>query len=121
MCMSRSLLYQAGPVPQEAAKAITIVRGVQNGMPEVEQDIAIDGRANFAPSDERGIAFTRTLQQVLRIVYLTPETGVNSGGFFPNGVNGGLASTYGDARGPNIAQVLSIGAGRGGVPDPCRS
>jgi hypothetical protein len=45
------------------------------------------------PSDERGIAFTRTPEQVLQIVYLTSDTGVSSGGFFPNGVNGALDST----------------------------
>ena len=44
-------------------------------------------------SDERGIAFTQTPEQVLQIVYLTPDTGVSSGGFFPDGVNGALAST----------------------------
>jgi len=45
------------------------------------------------PSDERGIAFSRTPQQVLQIVYVTPETGVSGGGFYPNGVNGDLATT----------------------------
>src|SRR5215212_8674247 len=93
MGMARSLLYQAGPTAQQAANAITVARGVLNGMPEIEQGIEVDGRANFVPSDERGIAFTRTPQQVLQIVYLTPETGVSSGGFFPNGVNGDLATT----------------------------
>jgi hypothetical protein len=93
MGMARSLLYQAGPTAQQAANAITVARGVLNGMPEIEQGIEVDGRANFVPSDERGIAFTRTPQQVLQIVYLTPETGVSSGGFFPDGVNGALAST----------------------------
>jgi len=93
MGMARSLLYQAGPTAQQAANAITVARGVLNDMSEIEQGIAIDGRANFVPSDERGIAFTRTPEQVLQIVYLTPETGVSSGGFFPNGVNGALAST----------------------------
>jgi hypothetical protein len=93
MGMARSQLYQAGPTAQEAANAITVARGTLNGMPEIEQGVEVDGRANFVPSDERGIAFTRTPQQVLQIVYLTPETGVTSGGFFPNGVNGALAST----------------------------
>jgi Ferritin-like domain len=93
MGMARSLLYQAGPTAQQAANAITVARGVLNDMPEIEQGIAIDGQANFVPSDEQGIAFTRTPEQVLQIVYLTPETGVSSGGFFPNGVNGDLAST----------------------------
>ena len=93
MGMARSLLYQAGPTARQAANAITVARGVLNGMPEIEQGIEVDGHANFVPSDERGIAFTRTPQQVLQIVYLTPETGVSSGGFFPDGANGDLAST----------------------------
>jgi hypothetical protein len=93
MGMARSLLYQAGPTFQQAANAITVARGVLNGMPEIEQGIEVDGHANVVPSDERGIAFTRTPQQVLQIVYVTPETGVSSGGFFPNGVNGDLTST----------------------------
>jgi hypothetical protein len=93
MGMARSHLYEAGPTAQQAANAITVARGTLNGMPEIEQGVVVDGRANFVPSDERGIAFTRTPQQVLQIVYLTPDTGVGSGGFFPNGVNGALAST----------------------------
>jgi hypothetical protein len=93
MGMARSQLYQAGPTAQEAANAITLARGTLNGMPEIEQGVVVDGRANVVPSDERGIAFTRTPQQVLQIVYLTPEPGVSQGGFYPNGVNGALAST----------------------------
>jgi hypothetical protein len=93
MGMARSLLFLAGPTAQQAANAVTAARGTLNGMPEIEQGIAVEGRANFVPSDERGIAFTRTPEQVLQIVYLTPETGVTSGGFFPDGVNGDLAST----------------------------
>jgi len=93
MGMARSLLYQAGEVAQQAANAITVARGELNGMPEIEQGIAVDGRANVVPSDERGVAFSRTPEQILQIVYLTPEAGVSSGGFFPNGVNGDIAST----------------------------
>jgi hypothetical protein len=93
MGMARSLLFLAGQTAQQAVNAITVARGELNGMPEIEQGIAVEGRANVVPSDERGIAFTRTPEQVLQIVYLTPETGVSSGGFFPDGVNGDLAST----------------------------
>jgi hypothetical protein len=93
MGMARSQLYQAGPTARQAANAITDARGTLNGMPEIEQGIEVNGHANFVPSDERGIVFTRTPQQVLQIVYLTPETGVSSGGFFPNGVNGDIVST----------------------------
>jgi hypothetical protein len=93
MGMARSLLYEAGPTAQQAANAITIARGKLNGMPEIEQGIVVAGHANFVPSDDRGIAFTRTPQQVLQIVYLTPEKGVSKGGFFPSGVNGAITST----------------------------
>ena len=93
MGMARSHLYLAGPTAQQAANAITVARGKLNAKPEIEQGIEVDGHANFVPSDERGIAFSRTPQQVLQIVYLTPDTGVSSGGFFPDGVNGDLAST----------------------------
>jgi hypothetical protein len=93
MGMARSQLYEAGEAAIAAANAITVARGVLNGMPEIEQGIEIEEHANFVPSDERGIAFSRTPQQVLQIVYLTPETGVSSGGFYPDGVNGALATT----------------------------
>lgn len=39
------------------------------------------------------IAFTRTPQEVLRIVYLTDQAGVSKGGFYPNGMNGAIKST----------------------------
>ena len=35
-----------------------------------------------------GIAFGRTPQQVLRIVYLTSKDGVTGGGFYPKGMKG---------------------------------
>lgn len=34
-----------------------------------------------------GMVFSRTPQQVLRIVYLTDRAGVSGGGIFPNGMN----------------------------------
>jgi hypothetical protein len=93
MGMARSQLYQAGPTAQQAANAVTLARATLNGDPTIEQGVVVDGRANFVPSDERGIVFSRTPQQVLQIAYLTSETGITSGGFYPNGVNGAIAST----------------------------
>jgi len=93
MGMARSQLYQAGPTAQQAANAITVARATLNGDPSIEQGVVVDGHANFVPSDDRGIAFTRTPQQVLQIAYLTSETGVTSGGFYPDGVNGTIRST----------------------------
>jgi Ferritin-like domain len=47
----------------------------------------------YFPTDSNGLAITRTPSQVLMIVYHTMSTGVTSGGFFPNGLNGNIKST----------------------------
>ena len=43
--------------------------------------------SNFVPTDASGIAYSRTAQQVLNVVYLS-KAQATMGGFFPNGVNG---------------------------------
>ena len=48
--------------------------------------------SNFAPTDANGIAFGRTAQQVLNVVYLNRNQ-VTMGGFFPNGVNGTIRTS----------------------------
>jgi hypothetical protein len=47
-----------------------------------DQGIQMDGMANFVPSTPDAIAFTRTPQEVLRIVYLTDQADVSKGGFY---------------------------------------
>lgn len=50
--------------------------------------------SNFVPTDPNGIAFGRTAQQVLNIVYLnTANAAATMGGFFPAGVNGGIRAS----------------------------
>jgi hypothetical protein len=49
--------------------------------------------ANIIPDDANGLAFSRTISEVLRILYLTPLLGQTSGGFFPEGVNGEFETT----------------------------
>lgn len=49
--------------------------------------------SSSVPSTADGIAFSRTPQQVLRIVYLSDKAGVTSGGLFPKGMKGTLRST----------------------------
>jgi hypothetical protein len=93
MGMARSQLFVAGTEARKAANAITAARGKLNGKPEIEQGIEVNGKANVVPSNDEAIAFSRTPQQVLQIAYLTPNTGVSRGGFFPNGVNGNVATT----------------------------
>jgi len=93
MGMARSHLFEAGQAAISAANAITVARGKLNGKPEIEQGIEVNGHANFVPSDDNGVAFSRTPQEVLQIAYVTPNTGVSSGGFFPDGFNGELKTT----------------------------
>ena len=72
MGMARSQLYMMGEKAWDAANAISDARNKIDGTPEKEdQGIRIDGKANFVPSTADAIAFHRTPQQVLHIVYLT--------------------------------------------------
>ncbi len=48
--------------------------------------------SNIVPLDQNGIAFSRSPQQVLNIVYLNRAT-ATLGGFFPAGVNGTLRAS----------------------------
>lgn len=93
MGMVRSQLYTMGETAQRAANAISGARDKLDGAKDLDQGIVRNGKANIVPSDENGIAFGRTPQQVLRIVYLTGNTDVKGGGFYPNGMNGKLQVT----------------------------
>jgi hypothetical protein len=93
MGMARSQLYRMGEAAQKAANSISKARDKLDGGADLDQGIVRDGKANFVPSDANGIAFTRTPQQVLRIVYLTDKDGVAGGGFYPKGMNGTLQVT----------------------------
>ncbi len=101
----RTVLYARGiEQPQlqliEASIAISDARDSLDGPTDLDQGVAlVDGQgnilrasdgtplANIVPTDENGLAFSRTPGQVLNIVYLTPQS-TTSGGFFPNGTNG---------------------------------
>ena len=55
---------------------------------------ATAGAASASSSTPAGFAFTRTTSQVLQILYGTAGViGTTKGGFFPNGLNGLIAST----------------------------
>lgn len=58
---------------------------------DLDQGIAPDasGASNIVPLDANGIAYSRSPDDVLNIVYLTPNA-ASQGGFFPAGVNGSL-------------------------------
>jgi hypothetical protein len=93
MGMARALLYRMGTAARNAANAISDARDRLDGPTDLDQGIEVNGRANFVPSDGDAKAFSRTPQQVLRIVYLTDQPGVSGGGLFPSGMNGALRTT----------------------------
>ena len=89
----RSALFERGLQPQ--AGKISWARDSLDGKTMLDQGLYLDGRANIVPTDENGIAFSRTPGQVLNIAYLNPAA-VSKGGFFPTGVNGDV--TMSDAN-----------------------
>jgi hypothetical protein len=93
MGMARSQLYAMGEKAQKAANAISAARDKLDGPGDKDQGIARNGKANFVPANSDAIAFHRTPEEVLRIVYLTDRAGVSSGGFYPKGMNGTITST----------------------------
>jgi hypothetical protein len=93
MGMARSQLYEMGEEAWKAANALSDARDKLDGNGDKDQGIRVDGKANIVPSNSDGIAFRRTPQEVLHIVYLTEQSGASKGGFYPNGMNGTLKST----------------------------
>jgi len=70
-------------------RAISDLRDAADGPGDMDQGILNDnGEVNIVPTDGNGIAFSRTAQQVLNIVYLSGNG--TPGGFFPNGLNGAI-------------------------------
>ena len=92
MGMARSQLYMMGEKAWTVANAISEARDKVGGRGK-DQGIRMNGKANFVPSTPDAIAFRRTPQEVLHIVYLTDQTGVSKGGFYPDGMNGAIRST----------------------------
>ncbi len=82
----RTTLFARGLAAQ--ANAISDARDSLDGATDLDQGITAGGVSNIVPTDANGIAFSRSTQQVLNIVYLSP-TGA-PGGFFPAGMNGGI-------------------------------
>jgi rubrerythrin len=89
----RTVLYSKGlATPSLRSSADSIAKARDSLDNSKSQDQGITGSAdmsNIVPLDENGIAYSRTPDDVLNIVYLTKEA-ANRGGFFPSGVNGNI-------------------------------
>ncbi|WP_263373250.1 ferritin-like domain-containing protein [Granulicella aggregans] len=73
-----------------AANQISVLRGTLGGGNETTLSI----NSIVAASSANAIAFARTTDEVLHIVYgAAPAAGVKSGAFFPNGLNGNISVT----------------------------
>ncbi|MFC3690923.1 ferritin-like domain-containing protein [Chenggangzhangella methanolivorans] len=81
----RTQLYSLGLFKE--ARAISDARDSLDGDSDLDQGIGNAKVANLVPTDENGIAYSRSVPQVRSIVFLGGE---NKGGFFPNGLNGAL-------------------------------
>lgn len=80
----RANLYADGFYRQ--AQAISDARDSLDGPSDLDQGIGDANTSNLVPSTAGGLAFARTTQQVLSVLYLNANAQPN--GFFPNGLNG---------------------------------
>ena len=91
----RAALYQAGYAlyTDRIAALRAQLSGTGPGTSKPSDDMGDDGAGgtfNLAPTDNSSLAFARTPEQVLAIVF---AGGTTSGGFFPNGVHGMFTSS----------------------------
>ena len=86
----RTLLFQKGL--SAPANKISDARDSLDGPTEKDEGITKNGAANLVPTDANSIAYSRTAERVLNIVYLTPNQ-IDKGGFFPEGVNGSILAS----------------------------
>lgn len=93
MGMARSTLYRMGTTARNALNALSDARDQLDGADDIDQGVVLNGKANIVPADADAKAFSRTPEQVLRILYLTNQGGVSGGGIFPNGLNGKIRTT----------------------------
>jgi len=85
----RTLIAQLGGNYQTYANQISTLRASAGGGAET-----MLAPNTIVAADSSSIAYDRTTDQILHIVYLSPAAGVVSkGGFFPNGLNGKITAS----------------------------
>lgn len=82
----RTLLFGRGLFAP--ATAISNLRDAVDGKTDLDQGIGSANKANIVPTDANGLAFSRSPEQVLNIVYLGGSA--NKNGFFPKKLNGSI-------------------------------
>ncbi|QNQ09157.1 ferritin-like domain-containing protein [Sphingomonas alpina] len=96
----RSTLYAKGATTaslRTSADAISGARDTLDGTADLDQGISPTGtgaaiQSNVTPLDGNGLAYSRTTNQVMKILYLT-SAAASGGGFFPAGLNGTIRNT----------------------------
>jgi Ferritin-like domain len=87
--MVRTLIAQLGDPYLTYANQISTLRATAGGGNETTLS-----SSSIVAADSNSIAYDRTTDQVLHIVYLSPAAGVvTKGGFFPNGLNGTITAS----------------------------
>lgn len=90
----RTVLYRKGiatPSLIDATEAISSARDSLDGTSDIDQGVrnTANMASNIVPTDSSGIAYSRSVGQVLNIAFLN-RMATDRGGFFPAGVNGNL-------------------------------
>ncbi len=85
----RTLVLAAGSTYVGYANQISALRATLGGGNET----TLSATTIVACDPTNAIAYSRTLSEVLKIVYANGDSNVTSGGFFPSGMNGTINST----------------------------
>ena len=86
-----------GLTVEQVVNAISDLRDNVDGADDRDHGISFMGHganmmSNIVPTDNNGIAFSRTPRQVANIVFLDTTGKASTGGFFPNGLNGNFTA-----------------------------
>ena len=82
----RAQLYDLGSSAQTDSQNISTVINTVGGA-GISQGVADGSMSSIVPTDSNAVAYSRSAQQVLDIVYISGAGTPNSSSFFPSGIN----------------------------------